>query len=293
MIYYIGSARHDENGRYSQGKAGDQTGNEVATQKMYNYASRGGWICYRFKNPYSAVACKQAMLTACANNNIGYSQSDRYGVIRNGVDAKKPTNADCSTLVRACIKEACNTDVGDFTTASEGATLENSKLFTKVGKVTTLSHLYEGDILVTAKKGHTAIITQGYSRMDEVVNSPKSKISDNRSLGLAYARSFCGNNRLMIDSGTRVRVLQHALNLDYGAKLAEDGILGDKTKKALGNHYVQKGEKQYLVSCAEILVYLLGGDPSGYEVPGIYGRGLQKATGSKKLNASWFLAKVK
>lgn len=289
MIYYIGSARHDENGKYAGGKAGDQTGNEVATQKMYNYFKKGGWDCYRFKNPYYGVACKNAMLTACGNNHIGYSQSDRYGIIRNGTASRKDCNADCSTLVRECIKEACGRDLGDFTTASEGNILESSALFIKVENVTTLSRLYEGDILVTRKKGHTAIVTTGHNRMDEVINNPKSEIAVNRSLGLKYAQDFMGDDSLGINNSTRVLVLQHALNLDYGAELVEDGLLGPKTKKALGSHYVAYGEQQYLVSCAEIFVYLSGVDAGGYECKGIYGKGLKKATGLKKLNSAWFL----
>lgn len=293
MTYYIGSARHDENGRYSGGKAGDQTGNEVATQKMYDYFSKGGWHCYRYKNPYYAVACKTAMLTACGNKHVGYSMSDRYGIIRNGTNTKKDCNTDCSTLVRECVKESSNIDVGDFTTASEGATLMASGLFMDIGTVTTLSHLYEGDILVTNKKGHTAIVTTGHSRMDEIINSPKSKIADYRLKGVSYARSFVGDDTLGISDKTKVKVLQHALNLDYHANLVEDGIMGPKTKRALGNHYVAYGEKQYLVSAAEILVYLLGDNAGGYECAGIYGKGLKKATGLKKLNAAWFLSKVK
>lgn len=292
MTYYIGSARHDENGRYSGGKKGDQTGNEVATQAFYNYPRKGGWDCYRFKNPYYAVACKNAMLQACGNPHIGYSQSDRYGIIRNGTNTKKDCNADCSTLVRQCIKEACGKDVGDFTTLSEGATLNASGLFIKVEKVTKLSRLYDGDIIVTRKKGHTAIITSGHDRMKEVISNPKSDIAINRSRGLKYAMDFTGDSTLGINRETKVKVLQHALNLDYGSGLAEDGILGVKTKMALGNHYVEYGEKQYMVSCAEILVYLLGGDAGGYECKGIYGKGLKKATGLKRLNSAWFLSKV-
>lgn len=294
MTYYIGSARHDENGKYAGGKKGDQTGNEVTTQPMYNH--RKGWVCYRFLNPYHAVALKRAMLTACSNKHIGYSQSDRYGVIRSGIDTKKDCNADCSSLVRACIINACGTDVGDFTTASEGQALESSKLFRKVGRVTKRSKLYEGDLLVTASKGHTAIVTTGLSRMDEVVESPKSQIALTRAHGLSYAKTFCGditdsdlaNDKIKV----RTKVLQHALNLDYGAGLKEDGIYGPKTEKALGSHYVKYGEKQYMVSCAEILCYLLGSNPNGFECPGIYGKGLRQATGKSKLDSSWFKKKV-
>ena len=65
-----------------------------------------------------------AMVEACLNNNIGYDQSERYGVInclkKYGRIAKinEPTEADCSSLVRACCMQAGIT-VDDFNTASE------------------------------------------------------------------------------------------------------------------------------------------------------------------------------
>ena len=41
----IGSARHDENGKYSGGMVGDQTGKEVSTQNFY--VSSKGWYIKR------------------------------------------------------------------------------------------------------------------------------------------------------------------------------------------------------------------------------------------------------
>ena len=87
-----------------------------------------------------------------------------------------------------------------------------------------------------------------------------------------------------------VRVLQTALNKDYKSKLTVDGVYGSNTKKALGSHYVKYGEKQYMVSAAEILLGLLGKDPSGYEYPGVFGNGLKKASGKDKITASDFIS---
>lgn len=297
MTYYIGSARHDENGRYRGGKAGDQTGQEVATQKMYNYPTKGGWICWRFKNPAYAIAMKEAMLRYCADNRIGYSMSDRYGLIRdlkqNG-KVTKNVNTDCSSLIRACIYTATDgTDVGDFTTADEGAILQKSGLFTKVGKVTTHSDLYDGDILVTAKQGHTVAVTSGISRTTTKERSSREKIAQIRAKGVRYARNFCASISTKDNEDIiRVKVLQHGLNLDYKSGLKEDGIFGNKTGKALGSHYVKKGEKQYMVSVAEIFCYMSASDPKGYECPGVYGKGLKSATGRTKLDADWFIKMV-
>ena len=73
-----------------------------------------------------------------------------------------------------------------------------------------------------------------------------------------------------------VKVLQRAMNLDYNACLDEDGLWGAKSKKALGNHYVKRGETQYMVTALEILLMLKGYDPNGLELPGKFGGGLER-----------------
>lgn len=89
-----------------------------------------------------------------------------------------------------------------------------------------------------------------------------------------------------------VRVLQHGLNLDYGARLQEDGILGNATIKALGNHYVKRGEKQYMVTVAEILCNMHG-IRTNVECAGIFGAGLERSAGVSRLNAQWFIDMVR
>lgn len=74
-----------------------------------------------------------------------------------------------------------------------------------------------------------------------------------------------------------IKVLQTALNKDYGAGLIVDGIFGSNTDKALGKHYVTSGECQYMVTAAEILLLLHGYNPNGVEIPGIFGSGLLAA----------------
>lgn len=72
----------------------------------------------------------------------------------------------------------------------------------------------------------------------------------------------------------KIRVLQHAMNKDYGAGLVEDGLWGPKSDGALGNHYICRGETQYMVTAMEICAYMGGNDPRGVEYPGTYGPGL-------------------
>ena len=89
-----------------------------------------------------------------------------------------------------------------------------------------------------------------------------------------------------------VRVLQHGLNMDYGTNLVEDGIIGKATINALGKHYVKRGEKQYMVTVAEILCNMHG-IRTDVECAGIFGTGLERSAGSSYLDAQWFLNHVK
>ena len=159
----VGSARIDENGNAVHGRAGDQTGKEVAIEPYYNH--RLGWYMLRAKDFDKARKIGLAMVEACLNDNIGYDQSDRYDVIEclkiYGRLAKinKPTEADCSSLVRACCIQA-GINVGDFNTSSEVAVLEKTGAFNKAVAVTPNTKLQVGDILVTRSKGHTVIVTE-------------------------------------------------------------------------------------------------------------------------------------
>ena len=166
----VGSARIDENGNVNWGKAGDQNGKEVATEPYYNH--KLGWYMLRAKDENVARKIGLAMVEACLNNNIGYDQSGRYGVIEclkiYGRLAKinKATEADCSSLVRACCIQA-GINVGDFNTANEVAVLERTGAFNKAVAVTSSTKLQVGDILVTRTKGHTVIVTESDNKSED------------------------------------------------------------------------------------------------------------------------------
>lgn len=162
MDIIIGSARINEHGRVSGGAAGDQNGKEVCTQSYYD--SSLGWVCLRPNVQGLGEKIANSMKDACFNNNIGYAQDNRndviiqlkkYGSIKN---IKTKTEADCSSLVRACIMDAAGIDVGNFNTANEKNKLIVSGIFYEV-KFKSKDELRLGDILVTKTKGHTVIVT--------------------------------------------------------------------------------------------------------------------------------------
>lgn len=163
----VGSARIDENGHISGGKPGDQTGNEVSTQAYYVHSK--GWYCLRPKSITVANAIAEAMLQGCRNNNIGYCQGHRSNVIeqlrRVGKLSKisVKTEADCSSLVRACCIQA-GFDPGNFNTASEASALKATGQFMEAIAVTSKTELFNGDVLVTKTKGHTVVVVSGNPR---------------------------------------------------------------------------------------------------------------------------------
>lgn len=101
--------------------------------------------------------------------------------------------------------------------------------------------------------------------------------------GQVHARNFASPG--LVADGIRgantkragIRALQQAMNLDYHAGLALDGIWGSKSERALGRHTVRRGENQYMVTALQILLMLKGYNPSGLENPGIFGAGTEAA----------------
>lgn len=162
---YIGNAVGDEHGQASGGEAGNQNGKELRTQPWY--LNKKGWIILRPKD--SAVASKLAydMKAACNNTHIGYDQKQRNTLFDAAsevdYDCSKVTTAcecDCSSLVRVCLWYA-GIKVKNFNTASEADVLMKTGKFEKLtdAKYTEQSaYLKTGDILITAMKGHTAIV---------------------------------------------------------------------------------------------------------------------------------------
>lgn len=215
MATIIGSARIDERGKASGGKAGDQkqksvpdTKGEVSMQNFY--VSSKGWYILRAKNPSVASSIALSMTIACNNPNIGYNQARRLDIIKAGTHATQPTSCDCSSLVRQCVREA-GVEVGNFTTANEANVLVGTGQFEKLTYKKGMA-LFLGDILVTCVKGHTVVVTSGATRAESVpIASPTVKNGSR---------------------GANAKLLQQNLNA-CGYRLEEDGIFGKLSTQAL------------------------------------------------------------
>lgn len=165
MSVTIGNARISEFGTVN-GKRGDQTGKEVMTQ---SFASGGKWeYCIRPKSATVAQKIAHAMVQACKNNNIGYSQTDRTSLssaaAKVNYDLSKvgKCNCDCSALVAVCVN-AAGIHVSPYMyTGNELALLKQTGKFTVITGADQCKRgkkLRAGDILL--RKGHTAIVTAG------------------------------------------------------------------------------------------------------------------------------------
>lgn len=176
MTIKLSSARIDENGRAIGGKAGDQTGRELATQNAYIWS--GGWdCCIRIKNKTKRDKYIKFIKWAVASPLVGYDQNQRL-TLYNALKAldfdykklSKKVECDCSSLV------ACGLIVAGFTKINPSCTTRNlesnmkatyPKSFTffdssyKHGNHTRVSTWWRnGDIL--NKRGHHVVtVTSG------------------------------------------------------------------------------------------------------------------------------------
>jgi len=271
----IGSARIDENGNISGGQAGDNNGREVSTQPYYDHPK--GWFIFRAKSVFVRELIAEAMEAACANDNIGYDQSNNqslYSVAKKvDFDLSKvttPCETDCARLVRCCIKYS-GIDIKDFYTGDEPSALSNSGYFDQV-YVKSQEELARGDILVTKTKGHTVIVLVSGSRYQLTVREMQQCL---RVLGW-----YTGN--LDGDYGGLSMLAVREYQKGWRGKLEVDGEFGPKTSLKLIEDYVfhMKGQRltaipftkeQWLKELDAVADYAFSLDPHGSKGINLYG----------------------
>lgn len=238
MAVKIGSARSDERGKATGGKAGDQTGKEVSTQNWYLHSK--GWRVFRPKSARAGAMAADDMRWACANAKIGYDQSQRdtlYNVAKavkfDCAEVKTPCETDCSALVRVCYAYA-GIMLPNFNTSTEANVLLRSGAFTELtgAKYTKSSdYLRKGDVLVTKTKGHTVIVlTDG-----PLYKAEQPEPEPDYALGDRILRNG--------STGPDVKELQQLL-IDLGydcGRWGADGDFGDNTEAAVAHYQSDHG----------------------------------------------------
>lgn len=239
---------HDENGGYTGGKAGDQTGTEWYLRQWYKYTN-GGWnYIIRWNDEALGNLFADLAIEAAENDLVGYDQGQRYDfwtLLKSAgyrpAKIKKACEADCSSgtiaLIRAVgylkgIKELqnCNaTYTGDMMNYFRSA--NGKKYFTVLtGKyLTDSSYAKRGDINLNT--AHHVNIT-----VDNGSNSGSSSAPTNTNL--IGTCSVQLHTFLIGAVDNQIKTIQLILNrLGYkgkdGKSLTVDGELGTNTAYAI------------------------------------------------------------
>ena len=217
MAVTIGHASLDENKKAKGGAAGDQTTKEVCTRSWYNKP----WTSViRPKDSAKAEKIAHAMEQACANDKIGYDQSQRttlYTLAKAANwDISKVNTAcecDCSSLVAVCVNAAGIAVSKDIYTGNEKAALNATGAFTVLTDAKYIGkpdYLKRGDILLGA--GHTAIVLTG----GDGASAPVSGNTANDTATTEVKAKDAARNFLSTLAGT-YKVTASALNVRNGA----------------------------------------------------------------------------
>lgn len=219
----IGMAAKDERGRYSGGKAGDQTRKEVYVRTWY---SRPWDRVIRINDASVREKFARSVEDICRNDNIGYSQSSRLSLWAAASEQgwkvseiRKPCNCDCSSLIAVAARSAGLTIPRDVWTGN----LESA--FLRVGGVTVLTeprfltsdaYVLRGDILLNTLH-HVAVALEDGPQAENVPEVAKINTS-------GYPEISRGSR------GVYVVLLQQALTV-RGYPLEQDGEFGPDTER--------------------------------------------------------------
>lgn len=167
IIYH---AAKDENNKYTGGKPGDQTKQEVYAREWY---PRPWTVVYRAKDENVRKKIAQNAKAGVENDNVGYGQGDRNSALalarKVGYDMSKittPCNTDCSAfdVINCCFagveEKYLFVNNNSATTSTLGASLMGSNIefieLKDAKYLTSDKYLEVGDILLNPGV-HTAI----------------------------------------------------------------------------------------------------------------------------------------
>ena len=213
----IANSGHDENGRYSGGKTGDQTGSEWEVRSWYNRP----WDCVaRFDSAVGADIAKLAK-NAANNDKIGYDQNQRttfWNQLKKVRDydpknITKACEADCSAGVAAIVK-AVGYRKGlpklkavsvDLYTGNEVSILKaaGAKILTDSKYRTSDAYLLPGDILIN-ERSHTAI---NLSTGSKAGAAKKVSTVDTKGSTLKYKVTAIGGLNYRKKAGTTHQIM--------------------------------------------------------------------------------------
>lgn len=304
--YLISNCGHDENNKYTGGKAGDQTGGEWAIIDWYNRP----WN-YVLRHPDTKVREEIALLAerAARNNLVGYDQNQRttyWSHLRaSNYDPAQITiacEADCSSGVAANIKAAgyrlgitalknvsINLYTGNLRSALKAAGFE---VLSASKYLSSPDYLLRGDILLY-EGHHTATNLANGSKSGDaatgmiitpvttIVNVAKGQQWLNSNYG-TLIKSNCGALLVVDDSyGTNSRaaalcVWKDVVNRKYGCSLTpSNSNFLDSCKVSAKKATIQIGTSGTLTYIVEFILSARGYYTGAMDA--IFGNGLKSA----------------
>ena len=269
MAVIIGSARIDENGNATGGKAGDQKqkssddwSGEVSKQNWYAHSK--GWRLLRAKDAAVREKIARGMEIACANPNYSYDQSqnrDAWNYLKDkGFDMAKldvPKETDCAQLVRLCMRYAGVKSDDFYTVTQRDKTMKTGQFneYSDYNHTKISTHLLRGDILTTSPtKGHTVVVLTDGSKASEeperkgATPTPTPTPTPSKPTKKDYIKE--GQKQLN-------NLLAEQIKAKKFDALVVDGIVGKKTMANFIRGFQYAMNKSY---------------KAGLEVDGIYGR---------------------
>lgn len=217
----IGQACCDERGEIYGGRAGDQTGREVAISN-WSYSNSSGasdhWVyVFRAKDPAVARQLAASMIAACNNDHIGYdlSNDDRETLYREA--RKKNWNiaaitTDCETtcvdLVSVCLNSAginapdvwASVLVYDFLMRTGKFNVYTTSAFTS-----SPSKLEPGDILCNPNAPHTAMVVESANAPGTGAGSTVGTIVSDVTNAIAGSNPFRAGKDYQLTTALNVR----------------------------------------------------------------------------------------
>lgn len=195
----IGHASKTEHGKATGGTSGDQTGKEVTIRDYYNF---GQTILFRFLDKTLAMKFVEIIKAACANDNIGYDQSNRTSFYKElkavGYDPDKiktPCECDCSSFIGACLNAVGIKVPHNFTTRSMETALAKQKELIQIVTIKE-EFLQLGDILIKPNK-HTVVVVEAPTKEE-----PKETKADHAmDFSDKYARAYVTTANLHLRKG--------------------------------------------------------------------------------------------
>ena len=276
-----------------------------ATPNFYNgkkqgYAWCDVWVDWVFVRAFGVEKAKELLCQPNNSGGAGCYYSAQYYKNKGQFYTANPKKGDQIFFWNSAKNDVAHTGLV--------YKVDSVYVYTVEGNTSSASGVIANGGAVEKKKySLTYNRIHGYGRpkydvaLQEIATAQKDVKAEIIKKGQEHAVKFTGV-KIDIDgvvgketNKMKARVLQHAMNLDYNKTILVDGIFGDKSKEKLGSHYITKGEKQYMVTAAQILLMLHGIDPRGVEYAGIYGNGLVNAAkqffgdDGTKITASEFL----